>query len=73
MGSSLAETASREPATTEALEGFAVHALGYYPWNEPQAVLAASRNNGVFPQQGCTRLTDGMTVSTSLQLIGFNI
>jgi len=36
----------------DALEGFPVHALAFYPWNgswnAPQAVLAASRNNGVF-------------------------
>jgi hypothetical protein len=32
----------------EALEGFPIHALGFYPWNESQAILAATRNNGVF-------------------------
>jgi hypothetical protein len=32
----------------EALDGSPVQALGFYPWNESQAVLAASRNNGVF-------------------------
>jgi len=32
----------------DALEGSAIHALAFYPWTEPQAILAASRNNGVF-------------------------
>ena len=32
----------------EALAGFPIHALGFYPWNESPAILAATRNNGVF-------------------------